>query len=250
VSVKLMSAIFDSKTLAPTARLIMLALADHADDDGRCYPAMSRLCERTGLTDRAIQKNMKALVDDGFVTIHPNAGRAGSNLYIVTATPERRSPPNDVHPRTTFTTPPNDVRQTPERRSDKPSRTIIEPSEKKERASAHRSQARAILCEVASPAAVTSFMAYRNRHKGGALTDTAASRLAASLRAIFDAGGDPDDALGMAEERGWQTVKPDWYFKERTDKNGNRRTGITERHAHRTDPALEQIARLAGIGRA
>ena len=129
MSVKIMAAVFESTTLGPTERLVMLALADHADDAGRCYPAMGRLCQRTGLSDRAIQKNVKALVEAGYLTVAQNAGQGGANVYIVHPTPEPRSPRNDVHPRTTFTTPPNVVRQTPERRSDKPSRTIIEPSD-------------------------------------------------------------------------------------------------------------------------
>jgi hypothetical protein len=124
--------------------------------------------------------------------------------------------------------------------------TIIEPSERKKDARMPAD----VLCDVASPEAVASFIAYRKRHKGGALTLTAATRLAANLRTIIGLGGDPDDALGMAEERGWQTVKPDWYFKDRN--NGNR-TGLSrpsEGSAHRPDAALEQIARLAGLGQA
>lgn len=77
----------------------------------------------------------------------------------------------------------------------------------------------------ASPAAVTSFIAYRHKSKGKALTITASKRLATHLKAIFDAGGDPDDALGMAEERGWLTVDPDWYFKAKGNENGQRTNG-------------------------
>ncbi len=76
------------------------------------------------------------------------------------------------------------------------------------------------LCHEATEGAVVSFMAYRRKSKAGALTETAAKRLAKHLRAIFDAGGDTDDALAMAEERGWRTVEPEWYFRERAG-NGN-----------------------------
>ena len=50
MSIRIMAAVFESKTLGPTERLVMLALADHADDDGKCYPSVLRLCERTGLS--------------------------------------------------------------------------------------------------------------------------------------------------------------------------------------------------------
>ncbi len=79
----------------------------------------------------------------------------------------------------------------------------------------------AALAAWASPAAVASFIAYRRKAKGG-FTLTAAKRLAENLKAIFNGGGDPDDALGMAEERGWQTIKPEWYFREKSSGDGNR----------------------------
>jgi hypothetical protein len=84
-----------------------------------------------------------------------------------------------------------------------------------------------ILALWASPEAVASFIAYRKRSKAKALTLTAAKRLAANLQEIFNAGGDTDDALGLAEERGWQSIKPDWYFNDKqraqrgTDRQGS-----------------------------
>lgn len=80
-----MSAVFESETLGPTERLIMLALADHADDEGRCYPSIGRLCRRTGLKDRSIQNNLKSLSDQGYIRVVHNGGKSGSNLYFVSA---------------------------------------------------------------------------------------------------------------------------------------------------------------------
>lgn len=81
---------------------------------------------------------------------------------------------------------------------------------------------RSELENLASTAAITSFMAYRRKSKGKALTLTAAKRVATHLKAIFDGGGDPDEALAMAEERGWLTVEPDWYFNAKGKTNGQR----------------------------
>jgi hypothetical protein len=78
----------------------------------------------------------------------------------------------------------------------------------------------------ASEAAVKSFIEYRKKSKSKGLTLTAAKRLASTLQEIFNAGENPDDALGLAEERGWQTVKADWYFQsQRTPERGNARQG-------------------------
>ena len=124
--------------------------------------------------------------------------------------PEHGSPRTPEHnPRTPFT-------PTPEPRSPEPSVNHQEPSE-----SNNAREVAAILCEWASPAAVRSFVAYRRKQKGKALTVTAAKRQAAQLQKILNAGADPDDALGMAEERGWQSVQADWYYNAKGSDNGN-----------------------------
>lgn len=80
------------------------------------------------------------------------------------------------------------------------------------------------LADLASPESIASFMAYRSKTKRAALTATAAKRMATHLREIFDGGGDPSEALAMAEERGWLTVEPEWYFNAKV-KNGKSNRG-------------------------
>ncbi len=221
MSVALINRVFEDEVLRPTERLVMLALADHADDSGECYPSMQRLMQRTGLTDRAIQNNVKRLVDAGYLSVETGGGRRQSNLYRLHLNPERRSEnPERSSPFLVVETP-NEVRKTPNEVRAEPSRTIKNRQEPSKGAR-DAAEVRAALEEQASPAAVASFMAYRRARKGGALTVTAAKRLAKNLRVICDGGGDPDDALGMAEERGWQTVRPEWYFRETRRNNGNR----------------------------
>ncbi|HRO13303.1 helix-turn-helix domain-containing protein [Amaricoccus sp.] len=43
MSIKLMSAVWERLELDPYERLVSLSLADHADDDGLCYPSVARL---------------------------------------------------------------------------------------------------------------------------------------------------------------------------------------------------------------
>ncbi|MDZ7906543.1 MAG: hypothetical protein U5N55_12790 [Cypionkella sp.] len=57
-----------------------------------------------------------------------------------------------------------------------------------------------------------SFIAWRKAKKAP-LNEVAALRIIKTLAAIKAAGGDPSDALAMAQEHGWQTIKPEWYFK-------------------------------------
>jgi hypothetical protein len=132
----------------------------------------------------------------------------------------------------------------PAPRAPEPSVTIKEPSD-----SIRRDPVADELERWASRQSVASFIAYRKKSKGKALTETAAKRLGNTLQEILRAGGDPDDALGMAEERGWLTVKPDWYFRERNGRgNGNSASGGIPDSGRRNDPAIDNILRLTGLG--
>lgn len=210
-----MSQVWESGPQDKAETLVLLALADFCNDDGECWPSVASIARKARMTERGAQKIIARLVGCGWVHIDQNAGRRGCNLYTVSA-PEHGSP------RTVFTPnasakPPNTVPRTPEPRSPEPSYNHQEPS-----LCNGAREVRDHLEKWASPDAVSSFIAYRRKQKGKALTVTAAKRQATQLERIFQARGDPDDALGMAEERGWQSVQADWYFKAKGNQDDNR----------------------------
>lgn len=123
-----MSAVFDSKTLGPTERLVMLALADHADDGGRCYPSNARLCGRTGLSERAVRQNIRALQSSGFLTVHIGVGQGGANVYIVRPEGGQQMPPAANAPGTSRPRGGHLLPNTGAADAPKPSVTINEPS--------------------------------------------------------------------------------------------------------------------------
>jgi len=87
--------------LGSTDKLVLLALADHVNqkDVNVCYPGIERLCERTGLTDRAIHKSLKRLKEAGHIEVihrHRQANLFTLNLVpptpnVVRVYPERSS---------------------------------------------------------------------------------------------------------------------------------------------------------------
>lgn len=77
-----------------------------------------------------------------------------------------------------------------------------------------------ILSQYADIEAVNSFLAYRKKHKRAALTDRGARMLAKSLAEINAQGGDATEALDIAQEMGWQSIKPEWYWRNKEGSNG------------------------------
>lgn len=212
--------------LKPAAKIVLYWLADHHNGEtGRCFPSLARLAEVCEMSKRSVQDQIAALQEAGLISIE-NAFRedgqqtANSFAFHLQADERWQNLPSGVAKSARGgwqNLPANNLgRDNPGSEQDTP----LPP--KGGRAEAN--EISETLCAWASPDAVASFIAYRKRTKGKALTLTAAKRLASNLQEIFNAGGDTDDALGLAEERGWQSVKPEWYFndKQRADRGANR----------------------------
>lgn len=114
MSIKLMSQVWELE-ISQSEKIVLLSLADQANDDGFCWPSIPTIARRCSLTERGVYKIIARLEESGFLQRSDNA-YGKSNLYIITIkeivniiTPEPGSPPplNHVHP-------------TPEPRSGKP----------------------------------------------------------------------------------------------------------------------------------
>lgn len=107
--------------LPDSEKLVLLALADCANDEGHCWPGMNTLKKKCSKSDRTVQLAIKMLCTKGHLTRREVLGK-GCNY---TVHPIVRL----ADPRTGFapegTSPPKGTTQTPEAASGKPSRTII-----------------------------------------------------------------------------------------------------------------------------
>ena len=54
--------------LTPSEKLVLLTLADYADDEDKCWPKQETLATRTGLTRQTIALKMKALEERKLIT--------------------------------------------------------------------------------------------------------------------------------------------------------------------------------------
>ena len=51
-----------------TAKLVLMALADHANSDGECWPSMKRVAKLTGISSRQVSTHIVTLESLGYVT--------------------------------------------------------------------------------------------------------------------------------------------------------------------------------------
>ena len=97
MSVNLMSAIFQAEffdlkdengnvTKASTAKLVLLAMADHANDEGEgIYPSIETLCRKTALSPQTIRNTFDALRHNGIIFLNGRSKFGTNNHAINTA---------------------------------------------------------------------------------------------------------------------------------------------------------------------
>lgn len=68
------------------AKIILMILADYADEWGTCYPGVDRIAEEAELSKSTVLRRLKALAEAGLVTVERRAdgrGHRTSNRYVL-----------------------------------------------------------------------------------------------------------------------------------------------------------------------
>ena len=97
MSIKLMSEIWDNQDpqLTGSKLVIMLCLADHANDNGECWPSIARLAERARIAPANVTRHIKELEAAGYLIVTRTSGT--HNTYVVSANPHTNAPPPSGH---------------------------------------------------------------------------------------------------------------------------------------------------------
>ena len=95
MSVRVMSRVWEVD-LEHGAQGLLLALADHADDDGRrCYPSVPYLAWKTGYSESQVRRIMKQLRESGLIVpvANENGGRGNPVEYVIHLEKGSKKPP-------------------------------------------------------------------------------------------------------------------------------------------------------------
>ena len=209
--------------MPPTAKSVLISLADNANDQGHCWPSIDTICERTCLGRTAVIDAIKELETAGHVSADRSNGRRTS--YVIhpnqsasrTGEREQTSPPDvpvsDANQSATRTGPPDKpVRQTdqtsPPRGPDQSARRTLTVKN-------HQEPSTAVSPMAPKPSDVSAelwsaFLAVR-KAKHAPLTVIAFRGIE---REAAKAGMSVADALTVCCERNWQTFKVEWLLKD------------------------------------
>ena len=108
MSVEALTAALKITGLKPTEKLVLVILANYADENGSCYPSHRHLADIVGLKDhKGIQRIIKDFSDKGILSIEKRFTRSGgqtSNRYHLTLNP---TPHRLETPQASVSAPPN-----------------------------------------------------------------------------------------------------------------------------------------------
>jgi hypothetical protein len=189
-------------------RFVLLALANFSNDEGECWPSMAGIARKVCMTERGVQKVIRSLEAEGWISTLIGRGRKGCNQYLINRrNPEPRLPfdepktPNNVHPeqrspRTRVQKTPNVVHHPPEPRSPEPSKIHQEPLVREE-------SAREALASVIGGELADAFVAHRKALRSP-MTPHAGKLMAKKLAAMADPGASVERSITS----GWKDVFP------------------------------------------
>lgn len=82
MSVHYSSAVWKARIADPVAKLVLLKLADNANDAGKCWPSIANVSEETGLCRRTVQSKIRALEKLKLLTSNRSVNRCDYALSM------------------------------------------------------------------------------------------------------------------------------------------------------------------------
>lgn len=83
MSIAVMTAVWKSSPHKGEALIVLLALADWANDQGECWPSMPVIAQKARITEQAARRIIKRLETDGSVEVERGGGAGVKNQYRI-----------------------------------------------------------------------------------------------------------------------------------------------------------------------
>ena len=270
MSMMLMVQALKAKVGSPLRKLVLVKLADQANDDGECWPSYQSIAEACEMSRRTVISHIEWLEENGFLRRNYRKSKEGlsrSNVFVLTIESGANAAPQGANnsPRGANAAPPSGENFALGGANAAPIETVNEsisfesvnesggapardpaprePSSeipKPPPAKPERFDAWAVLSDMGVERKhFDAWMQARKRKRLSSPIDEVA--LAAFFREIGKAGLTAHDAARMCAEKGWGSIEANWdCFKQRPPHRGNtfEHQGSAEQYAQ------EQAARM------
>ena len=195
-----MTAVWDREDLSSTQKLVLLSLADWANDEGLCWPSINRLAIKTSMAGRSVQRIIRDLESMGFVRRDEVIGK-GNRYWISIPLTECHpchsvTPPlTECHPCHSVTPPLTESHHTPDTVS--PNTSIT-----------HQLNTKYIIEGYPLWLPIDAWQGWveMRKQRKRPLTDRAKARAYKKLEALHLAGHDINELLDRSTINGWLDI--------------------------------------------
>lgn len=203
MSIKLMTAVWDREDLSSTQKLVLLSLADWANDEGLCWPSIDRVAKKSSLKKRAVQLAIRSLEEMQFIRREEVIGK-GNRYWI-------HIPMQQMHPCIKDIPPVHEMHET--RAPDAPNTSKI-----------HQLPTKYIRRELPDciPADAWNGWVEMRKQRKKPLTDRAYNQAIDKLVAFMAKGQNITEVLDRSTMNGWTDL---YEIKEIKNGAANRTTG-------------------------
>ena len=238
-----------AKVGSPLRKLVLVKLADQANDDGECWPSYQSIAEACEMSRRTVISHIEWLEENGFLRRNYRKSKEGlsrSNVFVLTIESGANAAPQGANnsPRGANAAPPSGENFAPgganaapietvnesisfesvNESGGAPTRAPREPSSeipKPPPAKPERFDAWTVLSDMGVERKhFDAWMQARKRKRLSSPIDEVA--LAAFFREIGKVGLTAHDAARMCAEKGWGSIEANWdCFRQRTPQRGN-----------------------------
>jgi hypothetical protein len=228
MSVRMMTLVWELQ-LADSEKLVLLALADWANDEGLCWPSIDTLAKKCSKSERTIQACIRSLCSKGHLT--QKRGTHKTPDYIVHpivrfADPRSGCTPQSLHPAAAAPDPRSPCTPTPAAAAPNTSKKPKEPS---------KGRAAYPPPPGVSDDSWSDYLKLRERKKAP-MSATAYKRLCSKLAELE--AHDPNEIVATSVERGWTG-----FFEPRGDAKPAKQYVSASGYVYRGDP--DQVQREA-----
>lgn len=237
MSIKIMSKVWDIDLGNPIRKLVMLKLADNANDHGVCWPSMSKIADQCNCSVRSVGRHIDDMASEGIITIKKEVGR--HNTYVIqTSVIEslvtESCVANDRESCLPMTESPQPMTEMPTNHKE-PS---LEPSNN------HQGN---IWPEFITKSEISEIKELKRKATKQKLTDRAQKLLCKELEALHSTGYTMEQVLNTwAEFPHWKTFKADYLIGKQAPAGQAKRI-IEKREQTATEKTPEQKAKASEI---
>jgi hypothetical protein len=97
MSIEIMSAVWKFTMENHTQKLVLIALADNANDQGSCYPSIPTLAMKCDLCENGVRNQIRAFQKSGMLTVRTGGGKL-ANTYQFDLKKLVKAPLHAMHP--------------------------------------------------------------------------------------------------------------------------------------------------------